>query len=181
MATTPFAPQLRGFRAPIVAAEQPRAETSAVSFGDMVRMLAEGIADAQHALDRGSAEMAVELAQTEIDIIPSITEIIDADGNISFKRGAPEKRSLLEIGISPTFYQFSQATVELSMDVHIVETVDTQTKEKRSGLFTSTREVTLDRRFNRDSRAVSKLTATLVPVPSPIRLEPIRNTVTKEG
>jgi hypothetical protein len=179
MATSPITKPFRGFRAPIVAAEQPRAETSAVSFGDMVRMLAEGIADAQNALDRGSAEMAVELAETEIEIIPSITEIIDADGNVTFKRGNPEKRSLLEIGIAPTFYQFSQATVELTMDVHIVETIDSQTKEKRSGLFTSTREVTLDRRFNRDTRAVSKLTATLVPVPSPIRFEPVRSTIAK--
>lgn len=172
-------PSSRGFRKPIVAVDQPRVESGDVNFGDLVRMLGEGIADAQTALDRASAELAVELAETEIEIVPSITEIIAADGSVSFERGKPQKVSLLEVGVTPTFYQFSQATVEVTMDIRIVETVDQTTKEKRKGIFSSTREVTLDRRFSRDIRSTSKLTATLVPVPSPLRIDPVRTTVVK--
>ncbi len=180
MALPPKRLDFRGFRSPIVAAEQPRIEAPDVSFGDLVRMLGEGIADAQAALDRASAEVAVQLAETEIEIVPTITETIAKDGSVTFERGKPQKTSLLEIGITPTFYQFSQATVEVTMDMHIVETTDEQTKEKRKGLFSSTREVTLDRKFSRDVKATSKLTATLVPVPSPLRIDPVRTTIVKE-
>jgi hypothetical protein len=174
---TPF----RGFRPPIVAPTQSFPETANVSFGDLVRLLAEGIADAQSALDRASADMAVELANTNVDIVPTITETIAADGSVTFERGKPQTVSLLELGLTPTFYQFAEATVDVAMDVHIVESENEMTKEKRSGLFVSTREVTLDRKFNRDTKATTRLTAKLVPVPSPIRIDPVRNTIVKDG
>ncbi len=169
-----------GFRKPLVAPGQPMPEVANVSFGDLVRMLAEGIADAQHALDRSSAEMAVELAQSEVEIVPVITETIDDDGISRFTRAEPQTVSLLDIGIMPTFYQFREATIEISMDVHIVESTNEQTKETSRGLFASTRDVQMDRRFNRDTKVASRLTATLVPVPSPIRIEPERRTVRSE-
>jgi hypothetical protein len=165
----------RPFRTPIVAAEQPRVEAAEVSFADMVRMLGEGIADAQVALDRASAEMVRELAASRVEIIPEIVETIAADGSVSYKAGKPQAVSLLDIGVLPTFYQFAEASVELVMDVRISETIDEKTKEKRTALFTSTREVTTDRQFNRDVKATSKFSARLVPVPSPLRINPVRS------
>ncbi len=164
----------RPFRPPLIAAEQPRVEAAEVSFADMVRMLGEGIADAQVALDRASAEMVRELAGSKVEIIPEIVETIAADGSISYAAGKPQTVSLLDIGILPTFYQFAEASVELVMDVRISETIDEKTKEKRTALFTSTREVTADRQFNRDVKATSKFSARLVPVPSPLRIDPVR-------
>lgn len=164
----------RAFRAPLVPPEQPRVEAAEVSFGDMVRMLGEGIADAQVALDRASAEMVRELAGSKIEIIPEIIETIHADGSISYENGKPQTVSLLDIGILPTFYQFAEASVELVMDVRISETTDEKTKEKRTTLFTSTREVTTDRQFSRDVKATSKFSVKLVPVPSPLRIDPVR-------
>lgn len=164
----------RSFRSPIVAVEQPRVEAAEVSFADMVRMLGEGIADAQVALDRASAEMVRELAGSKVEIIPEIVETIAADGKITYASGKPQTVSLLDIGILPTFYQFAEASVELVMDVRISETTDEKTKEKRTALFASTREVRTDRQFNRDVKATSKFTARLVPVPSPLRIDPVR-------
>ncbi len=181
MAVPPIKRGVPGFRAPLVSPAQPLPEVANVSFGDLVRMLAEGIADAQLALDRSSAEMALELAQSQVEIVPAIIETVDADGNIKFSRAETQTVSLLEIGIMPTFYQFREATVEVSMDVHIVESENEQTKQKRLGLFASTREVQLDRRFNRETRVASRLTAVLVPVPSPIRIEPERRTTREDG
>ncbi len=181
MAIPPISRGVPGFRPPIVSPAKPLPEVSNVSFGDLVRMLAEGIADAQMALDRASAEMAVELAKAEIEIVPAITETIDAEGRVTFTRAPTQKVSLLEIGITPTFYQFREATVEVAMDIHIVESENEQTKQKSRGLFASTRDVQMDRRFNRDTKITSRLTAVLVPVPSPIRIEPVRRTETKEG
>jgi len=173
----PVSVALRGFRSPIVAPTRKFPETANVSFGDLVRMLAQGIADAQTSLDHASAEMAVELGSTMINIVPTITETIAADGSFTFTPGAPQTVSLLEIGLTPTFYQFSEATVDVAMDVHLVESEDEQTKEKRSGLFVSTREVTLDRKLNRDTTSSTRMTAKLVPVPSPLLIDPVRRTI----
>jgi hypothetical protein len=172
---------LKAFRDPIVAPETPVRESPSVSFGDLVRMLAEGIADAQASLDRSSAELVAELAETNVSIVPSVTETIDAAGNVTFAQGAPRQVSLLSLGVTPTFYQFSQSTVEVVLDVKIVESEQVKEDGKRSyGLFAGTADVRVERKLNRDVSAHSKLTATLVPVPMPLRLEPVRTTTTPE-
>ena len=55
---------IRAFRTPIVPAEIKVSKVPSTSFADLVRMLAESIADAQLSLDRASAEMLTELAET---------------------------------------------------------------------------------------------------------------------
>jgi hypothetical protein len=169
----------RSFRAPIVEPDVPVHETPTVSFGDLVRMLAEGIADGQTSLDRASAELVEELAASRVKIIPGITETVDADGNMTFEEAASVEVSLLSLGVTPTFYQFSQATVEVAMDIHVVES-ETESGEgkRRIGLFAGTASVRAERKLNRDVTVHSKLTATLVPVPMPLRVEPVRTTTT---
>jgi hypothetical protein len=173
-----FREPLLGFREPIISPGTPVRETPSVNFADLVRMVAEGIADAQARLDRASAELVAELAQTEVQIVPRVTETVDADGKVTFEQAEPQTVSLLDLGVSPTFYQFSQATVEVTMDLKLVETEEETGKGKRFGLFAGTTEVQAERKLNRDVSVSSKLTATLVPVPSPVRLEPVRVTET---
>ena len=60
----------RGFHEPIVSSGVPVGEALSVSFPDLVRMLAEGIADAQAALDRGAAGLMEELATTMVPLRP---------------------------------------------------------------------------------------------------------------
>jgi hypothetical protein len=168
---------IRGFRPPIVAAELAPTEAPEVSFGDLVRMLAEGVADAQASLDRASAELVTELANTRVKVVPQITETIGKEGGTTYQTSDPVELSLLEIGVTPTFYQFAEASVEVSMDIKVVETEDSTETGKRFGLFARTRDLRVERKFNRTVTATSKLTATLVPVPSPLRLEPVRKTV----
>lgn len=181
MPPVPRAAALRAFRPPIVAPDVGVRETPSVSFADLVRMLAEGIADAQTSLDRASADLLQELAQATVTIVPRITETIDADGNVTFEQAEGQEVSLLDLGVTPTFYQFSQATVEVVMDVKVVESEREEgTGRRRLGLFAGTSDVRAERKLNRDVRVHSKLTATLVPVPMPLRLEPTRTTTTPE-
>ena len=171
--------RIRSFRDPIVAPEVPVRETPSVSFGDLVRMLAEGIADAQTSLDRASADLVEELAATTVSIVPQVTETIGEDGKITFEQAEPQEVSLLSLGVTPTFYQFSQATVEVVMDIKVVEQEQVREDGKRSyGLFAGTADVRVERKLNRDVTVHSKVTATLVPVPMPLRLEPVRTTTT---
>jgi hypothetical protein len=170
----------KAFRAPVVPAEIPVREVPSTSFADLVRMLAEGIADAQLSLDRASAEMLTELASTRVDVVRNITEIVDEKGNITYKNGEPQSVSLLELGMLPAFYQFSQATVEVAMDLQIVENeTGTEEQKGRKTLFANTSNIRIERKLSRDVKISSKLTATLVPVPAPIRIEPSRQTETK--
>ena len=171
---------IRAFRKPVVPAETPVSEIPSTSFADLIRMLAEGIADAQLSLDRASAEMLAELASTRVDVVRNITETIDENGNISYKAAEPQSVSLLELGMLPTFYQFSQATVEVAMDLQIVENVNETTEAKGlKTLFANTSNLRNERKLGREVKIASKLTATLVPVPPPLRIEPSRNTETK--
>ena len=173
--------RIRSFRDPIVAPQVPVRETPSVSFGDLVRMLAEGIADAQTSLDRASADLVEELAATTVSIVPQVTETIDADGKVTFEQAEPQEVSLLSLGLTPTFYQFSQATVEVVMDIKIVEQEQVREDGKRNyGLFAGTADVRTERKLNRDVTVHSKVTATMVPVPMPLRLEPVRTTIPAE-
>ena len=174
------AKDLKAFRAPVVRPEIPVSEVPSTSFADLVRMMAEGIADAQMSLDKASAEMLTELASARVDVVRNITEIVDEKGNITYKNGEPQSVSLLELGVLPTFYQFSQATVEVAMDLQIVENQTGSEEQKgRKTLFANTSNIRLERKINKDLKIASKLTATLVPVPVPLRIEPSRNTETK--
>ncbi len=174
--------RLAAFRPPIVEPEVPVRETPSASFGDLVRMLAEGIADAQASLDRSSAEQVVALANARVQVVSSITETIAADGSVTYTNGPLREVSLLDLGVRPTFYQFSEAKVEVTMDIKIVENVtESGTTPKRFSLFAETAGVRFERKLNRDVTVASKLTATLVPVPMPIALEPARATVTPDA
>jgi len=144
-------------------------------------MLAEGIADAQSSLDHASASLVVELAKTKVEIIPRVEETIAADGSVTYKNAPPELVSLLDLGVRPTFYQFSQATVEVAMDIKVVENETSSGGGKRRfSLFADTASLRFERKLNRDIKIASKITATLVPVPMPLRLEPVRTTNTAE-
>lgn len=170
----------RAFRRAIMPAETRVTEVPSTSLADLVRMLGEGIADAQLSLDRASAEMLVELAGTRVDVVRTITETIDDKGNITYKAEEPQNVSLLELGMLPTFYQFSQATIEVAMDLQIVEnTTETSEAKGLKTLFANTSNIRTERKLGRDVKIASKLTATLVPVPPPLRIEPSRNTETK--
>lgn len=169
----------RVFRPPLVNPAALVHETPSTSFADLVRMLAEGIADAQASLDKTSAEMVVELAQTKVQIIPKVTETIDEAGNVTFEQAPAQEVSLLELGVEPTFYQFSEAKVEVAMDLKIVEN-ETETGDRRYSLFAETANIRFERKLKRDVNISSKLTATLVPVPKPLRIETARVTNTKD-
>lgn len=173
--------KVRAFRTPIVATHAKVTEVPSTSFADLVRMMAEGIADAQLSLDQASAEMLVELAETKVDLVRNITETVDEDGSVTYQPGKPQSISLLELGMLPTFYQFSQATVEVAMDLQITEDTTEKSETKgRTTLFANTSNIRMERKLGRDVTIASKLTATLVPVPQPLRIEPSRTTVTKE-
>lgn len=155
-------------------------EIPSVDFAELIRMLAEGIADAQRELDRSSAGMVEELARSRVSIVPEVREVIEADGEVRYERAESREVSLLDLGIAPTFYQFERSTVEVSLDIAVVEEETSPGGESRYRLRADTFGVRQERKLNRNLQAHSRLSATLVPVPAPARLEPTRSTETVE-
>lgn len=154
---------------------EPTQELPDAPLAEVLTQLAEAVAEGQARLDLSSARVARELARNRVSIIPSIRQIIREDGTTDFDPASPVEVSLLELGITPTFYAFSEATAEVAMDLKVSEsTTESGTTEQRSFLSVATRSLRTERRLNRDVSVHSKISAKLVPVPTPPLLEPTR-------
>ena len=153
-------------------------------FPDMVAKLAMGIAQAQHALDENSVNTAVILADTNIDVVLGVTQVIAADGTVSFEQDDPVSISLIQMGLLPTFYQFSEASIEVSMDIKTTTSTETNVKvtaEAKVGFAACSAsikaEVSHNRKFGKEVQGTSRLFTKMTPVPPPPRIAPVINVV----
>lgn len=155
-----------------------------VPLPQMVEKLGMGISKAQHSLDKNSVDVAKELANTKIDVIPQITRTIKQNGEVEYESPDPIEMSLLEAGINPTFYQFSEATIEVEMDI--------KTKTSKSSSFSVSTKHEVDvgvysgsvqadyehnRKFGKEVQGTSRMVTKLQPVPTPDMLRPDVETV----
>jgi hypothetical protein len=155
-----------------------------VPLPEMVLKLALGIAEAQRALDTNSIETAKALAEEKIEIIPQITETIAANGNVSFVTAPAVEMSLMQVGLFPTFYQFAEATIEVTMDIKTSLNTETSIKvgtKAKVGFAMWSASVRVDvahsRKFSKEVHGTSRLVTRMVPVPPPQRLFPQIKTV----
>ncbi|MFO8114153.1 MAG: hypothetical protein R6U01_02130 [Halorubrum sp.] len=161
-----------------IARRRPTQPVADVPFDDLVYLLAAGLIDAQTALDAHTAETAASLAETEVEVVPSVTRTIDADGGVTAEAAPPERRSLLELGIAPAWYRFSEATIEVDVDVSVTDRASDEDdresgdEERASGLRADTRSVIGRRRFDRAADANARLAARLESTPRPVRAGP---------
>jgi hypothetical protein len=150
-----------------------------VPLPEMVLKLALGIAEAQKALDENSVETAKVLADTTIPLVMAVTQTIAANGTVSFTNAAPVDVALLQLGLLPTFYQFSEATIEVTMDIKTTTSQETNIKvgvKAKVGFAMWSASVSIDvshnRKFGKEVRGTSRLVTRLVPVPPPPRIAP---------
>ena len=150
-----------------------------VPLPDMVTKLALGVAEAQKALDENSVETAVALAETEIEVVPAITQTIAADGSVSFVQADPIEMSLLQVGLNPTFYQFQEASIEVTMDIKTTTSSETSVKvglKAKVGFAMWSASVRVDvehnRKFGKEVKGTSRLFTKMVPVAPPPRIFP---------
>jgi len=155
-----------------------------VPFPEMVASMGQGIADAQNQLDMNSVEVAKTLAETEIEVVPAITRTIDSNGDVSYSSAEAIDVSLLQAGLFPTFYQFSEAIIEVEMDIKTTSeretNIDVSAKARAGfGLWGASvqTDVSHNRKFGKEVHGTSKLKTTMVPVPAPPYLFPEVETV----
>ena len=159
-------------------------ELLAVPLPEMVMKLGLGIAEAQRALDENSVETAQLLADTTVPLVLAVTQTIAADGTVSFTNASPVNVSLLQIGLMPTFYQFSEATIEVTMDIRTTSSRETNIKvsaKAKVGFACWSASVRVDvshnRKFGKEVKGTSRLVTKMVPVPPPERIAPVLTVV----
>jgi hypothetical protein len=173
-----------------------------VPFADLLRNLAFAVAEGQLALDRSAIETLQFLVENEVDLIPEVTEIIEpvtreidtgtgstiayTGANIRASGAEPIKLNLLQAGLQPTFYQFTEAVIEVKLSISIKRTDDggddrpaTIGRLPRDGLraFASPVNYRSANTYSYDAAGSSSFRATLRPVPPPPRLIPRTVTV----
>jgi len=167
-----------------IALDQAAQTVADLPFDDLVYLLAAGVADAQTELDAHAVETLTTLAETEIDVVPSLTRTIESDGTVTTDAAPAERRSMLELGVTPARYRFSEATIEVEVDVSVADRDQSgsdqsdrdRPKSDRPGsepagrsfdLRAGTQPVIDRRTFDREAGANARLAAHLEPTPMP--------------
>jgi hypothetical protein len=124
---------------------------------DIVEKLGLAIAGAQFALDRNSASLAKTMAETTVEI----------DG---------KEHNLLSLGFTPSFYAFTEATVEAKLSYTMNEGTTfggevSVTAGAGSGFYmaAATVSASFERKFSVSAEGASSIAAKLVSLPPPER------------
>ena len=127
----------------------------------IIERLGIAVADAQAALDKNSVATAVEMAGSSVEI-------------------GGETHSLLSLGFSPTFYSFTEATVEAKLSFSMQETTEFAVKADLSVkvnvlvvAVAASVSVSYARKFSVSSDGTSSIAARLVSLPPPEPFETI--------
>lgn len=166
-----------------------------VPIADMVRDLAAAVAEGQLSLDRASIETLQFLASeaNAIDLIPQVTEVIApapstvmVNGNavqvpgisVTQQPTTPVRTTLLQAGLLPTFYQFTEALIEVKLSITLRESGSTETSarpgfgKRRAMAFAAPVNFRNASTYTHTTEGSSLLRVTMKPVPSPVRLAP---------
>jgi hypothetical protein len=173
-------------------------------FAEMVRNLALAIAEGQTALDVNSLNTLRQLAEIEVPVVTEMTEILEAEvRNVSVNgttipvtgvriraSGAPPlNMNMIQAGLLPTFYQFTEAAIEVRLSITMREVGESETEGEidvggpaflalgRSRAFASSVDYRNANKYQYQAAGSSVLRATMRPVPPPSRLEPRFTTV----
>lgn len=121
----------------------------------IIEKLGIAIAQAQYALDSNAIELTKTMAATEVDI-------------------GDQTYNLLTLGFLPSFYSFSEATVEAKLSFTMSETTDTSVSVGVSagvnyGVFMAAAsiDVSYARKFSVSTEGASSIAARLVSIPAP--------------
>ena len=128
---------------------------------EMIERLGHSIASAQYTMDRNSVKIARMMASTE-------------EGNgVVLSGDETRKRSLLELGFTPTFYQITDATIDAKVSL----TMGRSTKFSIGaevgasyGFFSASVDASYSSKFSYDVTASSSIKANLVAIPPPSHL-----------
>lgn len=161
-------------------------ELLAVPFPEMVQRLGVGIAQAQLQLDLVSLRIARIMAGYD----ESADEDKEGDGNKSNSYlvtfGDGQEYSLMELGFTPTFYQFVDTVIELKMSISVRTETEFKTSSSRNvasgggfwtpfggggSVTTSSVSASYSAKYQYSAEGSSLMRTKLVPIPPPALFE----------
>jgi hypothetical protein len=175
-----------------------------IPFGEMLRNLAFAVAEGQLALDKSSIATLQHLMTTNVGLVTQVTEIIEPSvqqvqvggqmlpvtgATIRASGAAPVTLTLLQAGLQPTFYQFTEATLEVKLSISVKRTEESESEPNSSSpsnvlvkgfktrAFASSVNYRTSNTFSYTADGASVIRATLRPVPPPPRITPRTVTV----
>ena len=182
---------------PALQFSQVGSELQEAGFGDILRSIAQGIADGQRALDLAAIQTLIVLANTPPPPPPQVTEVItsqqlsvpisgqpniDVTGiRVTANASDPVQMTALQAGLLPTFYQFTDAEIDLKISIQLRQATQTEMdgSTQTSGIFAFASHVNFrtQNTYSYEVDASSSVTATLKPVPANLRVTPTMITV----
>lgn len=162
-----------------------------VPFPQMVLQLALAIARGQAALDRTSIQTARELSRTRFDVLAEIVDEITpvpgtSPGGVPYTGAQVTSQfnfvnmSLLQAGLFPTFYQFTESVIEVKMAISMKTSSEFSLEVSAEGGFacySASVDAKYSQSFSYSVDGSSLLRTTLKPVPPPARMVPRTVTV----
>jgi hypothetical protein len=183
------------------------AELASVPFGKMIYDMASAIARSQVALDKASIELVKVLASTTFDYVPDVVEtllpnprvingpngspLLDSNQNpvtvtgvlVQTSVGDSFPLTLLQAGVNPTFYAFTNSTIEVKMSITSTQessntfSVGTSMTASADFLFASGSvsshvNFTASNKYSYSVTGSSSMSTTLAPVPPPKNMMP---------
>jgi hypothetical protein len=168
----------------------------------MIYDMASAIARSQIALDKASIQLVNVLANTTFDYVPDVTEVLlpnvknvpgvmDSQGNqltitgvkVESVVGDSFPLTLLQAGVNPTFYAFTNSTIEVKMSITSTQEssntlsvgVSVQASADflfASGSVSSHVNYTTSNKYSYSVTGSSSMSTTLAPVPPPKNMMP---------
>ncbi len=138
---------------------------AALPLDAMISSLGIGIARAQEAIDMNAIKTATKLGELTFDFPGPL----DDNGEVT-----TVSRSLLSLGFVPTFYQFTEATLELRIEMKM-EVEDSASMsgsaeakvDKGAVAIGGTVSASAARKYGAESSAMTHVQLTMVAVPAP--------------
>jgi hypothetical protein len=183
------------------------AELASVPFGKMIYDMASAIARSQVALDKASIQLVKVLASTTFDYVPDVVEtllpnprvikgpngspLLDSNQNpvtvtgvlVQTSVGDSFPLTLLQAGVNPTFYAFTNSTIEVKMSISSTQessntfSVGSSMTASADFLFASGSvsshvNFTASNKYSYSVTGSSSMSTTLAPVPPPKNMMP---------
>lgn len=155
-----------------------------IPFPQMVESLGLAIASAQHALDLNSIRVAQVMSGSPwLDKDPQGKEVVREGVKVSF---GGRQLSLLELGFSPTFYQFIDTVIEVKLSISMQTTNESKASSSTTasgggaailpigigyGFSVSTVSAAFAARNSYSAEGASLIRTKLVPLPPPAVLQ----------
>lgn len=166
-----------------------------VPFPAMILSMAQAISKGQMALDKASLQTLAVLARTNFGFIPEVTEVLTPGNvtqrggvpvtgvNVDFSAAEPVQLNMLQAGILPTFYQFTESIIEVKMAISSKSESSSEFEFGASvsvsadflfasGTFSSHVNYKTANKFSYSVDGSSLLRTTLRPTPPPTRVMP---------